>query len=391
MKKYLANFVFSAKSPPIPKGVLIMDDHGMVLDVLENSDGLEDVLEVEGFLCPGFVNSHCHLELSHLRGMLGEKKGLVDFISPIIEMRKASAEVIQSSMRVAEQEMRANGIVAVGDICNTEDSFGLKSESEMHYHNYIEVLALDPAKAKSVFRDGIKLLDQSTEMGMPSSLVPHAPYTASADLLAMLGEKGRSTGGPLCIHNQESPHENKLFMDGTGPLRDLYTGLGNDLSFFAPTQTNSLEAVLKSVGGNVPLLLVHNTYTTTDDLSKVAEYNSQVSYCLCPNANLYIENRLPDIKLLGAADQLMVLGTDSLASNWTLSILDEMKTISASDPSIELATLISWATNNGAKFLGVDSELGSFEKGKRPGINLIYNVDLENIAIGQRSKVRVLS
>ena len=180
-------------------------------------------------------------------------------------------------------------------------------------------------------------------------------------------------------------------MDGTGPLRDLYTGLGNDLSFFAPTQTNSLEAVLKSVGGNVPLLLVHNTYTTTDDLSKVAEYNSQVSYCLCPNANLYIEKRLPDIKLLGASDQLMVLGTDSLASNWTLSILDEMKTISASDPSIELATLISWATNNGAKFLGVDSELGSFEKGKRPGINLIYNVDLENIAIGQRSKVRVLS
>ena len=141
----------------------------------------------------------------------------------------------------------------------------------------------------------------------------------------------------------------------------------------------------------MPLLLVHNTYTTTDDLSKVAEYNSQVSYCLCPNANLYIENRLPDIKLLGAADQLMVLGTDSLASNWTLSILDEMKTISASDPSIELATLISWATNNGAKFLGVDSELGSFEKGKRPGINLIYNVDLENIAISQRSKVRVLS
>ena len=70
MKKYLANFVFSAKSPPIPKGVLITDDHGMVLDVLENSDGLEDVLEVEGFLCPGFVNSHCHLELSHLRGML---------------------------------------------------------------------------------------------------------------------------------------------------------------------------------------------------------------------------------------------------------------------------------------------------------------------------------
>lgn len=386
MKKYLATFVFSAKSAPIPNGVLITDEHGTVLDLLENSDGLEDVLELEGFLCPGFVNSHCHLELSHLKGSMKEKSGLMDFISPIIEKRKAGTEEIHSAMLDADAEMRANGVVAVGDICNTEDSLGLKAESEMYYHNYIEVLALDPARAQSAFDKGLDLRDKSRKIGLSSTVVPHAPYTASSELLTMLSGEG----GPLTIHNQESLHENTLFMDGTGPLKDFYAGLGNDLSFFNPTQTNSMEAVLRSVRGKAPLLLVHNTYTRTEDISKVATYNGEVSYCLCPNANLYIEDRLPDIELLASTGSSIVIGTDSLASNWTLSILDELKTISESYPDMELSTLISWATYNGAKFLNIEGQFGSFEIGKKPGVNLIYDVDLDKMALRKESKVRVL-
>ena len=362
-----------------------------MLDVLENGEGLEDLIVVEGFLCPGFINSHCHLELSHLKGKMLERGGLVDFIRPIIEMRKARPDVVQHAMQEAEEEMKTNGIVAVGDICNTGESFGLKADSELHYHNYIELIGLDPAMAHSVFADGVTLQDRSTEMGLGSSLVPHAPYTASAELLRLLGGHGRSTDATLCIHNQESVHENTLYMDGTGPLREFYAGFGDDLNFFTPTQTNSMEAVLRSLGADVSVLLVHNTYTTNADLSRVSDYNSQVSYCLCPNANLYIENRLPDIELLAETGNLMVLGTDSLASNWTLSILDEMKTIAASYPGIQLSTLISWATYNGAKLLGLDSELGSFEKGKRPGINLIYDVDMDSMALLPHSKIRVLA
>ena len=391
MKKYLANVVFLAKTAPILNGVLITDDGGTVLDVLENSEGLEDLIVVEGFLCPGFINSHCHLELSHLKGMMLERGGLVDFIRPIMEMRKAMPDVIQHAMQEAEAEMKTNGIVAVGDICNTGESFALKSESEIHYHNYIELIGLDPAISRSVFADGVTLQDRSTEMGITSSLVPHAPYTASAELMGLLGGHARDTDVSLCIHNQESAHENTLYMDGTGPIRELYADFGVDLNFFSPTQTNSMEAVLKSLGGGVSVLLVHNTYTTNADLSRAADSNSHVSYCLCPNANLYIENRLPDVDMLAETGSLVVLGTDSLASNWALSILDEMKTISASYPGIQLSTLISWATYDGAKVLGIDDELGSFEKGKRPGINLIYDVDLDNMSILPDSKIRVLA
>ncbi|MBL4735034.1 MAG: amidohydrolase family protein [Flavobacteriales bacterium] len=390
MKKFSSNFIFSGNSAPIANGVLVTDDHGRVLDLLENDDGLEDVLHIDGFLCPGFVNSHCHLELSHLKGALPEKRGLVNFISPIIELRKAEGEVIDQSMREAEREMRDNGIVAVGDICNTSDSFVVKSGSAMNFHNYIEVLALDPQKAASVFSAGLDLFEESVGMGMQCSMVPHAAYTASLDLLRLLGDHGRRQGGPLCIHNQESVHENTLYNVGAGPIKEFYSDLGNELDFFETTGTNSMEAVVQALGGEVPLLLVHNTYTEAVDIVNSVRYNSAISFCLCPNANMYIEQKLPDINLLSTGGHLIVLGTDSLASNRSLSILDEMKTIALSDSGITLSTLITWATYNGAKFLGFDDKLGTFDKGKQPGINLIYDVDLENLNITSDSKVRVI-
>jgi len=390
VRKFSADFIFPINSPPIANGILITDDHGVVLDVLENNEGLEDVLRVPGFLCPGFINAHCHLELSHLKGLLPEKQGLVNFITPIINLRKAEKEIIEHAMREAQRTMKDNGIVAVGDICNTDDSFCLKAESAMQYHNFIEVISIDPDKAEAVFSEGVKLQDRSKMQGMTSSVVPHAPYTVSSKLLQLLSEHARRTGEPLCIHNQESEHENVLFSDGTGPIKDFYAKLGNDLKFFRATGTNSLEAVLRALGEGVSLLLVHNTYTNQADLLKAEEYNAKLSFCLCPNANLYIEQMLPDIQLLAKNDRMITLGTDSLASNWSLSILDELKTLVKSDTRFDLSTLLTWATDNGAKFLGFEDKLGTFERGKQPGVNLIYDVDLDNVMIDQASKVRVL-
>ena len=360
------------------------------MDVLENDEGLEDVLHVSGFLCPGFVNSHCHLELSHLKGLLPARQGLVNFLSPIIELRKAGAEIMLNAMREAEGVMKDNGIVAVGDICNAEDSFALKSEGTMRYHNYIEVIAIDPDKADEVFADGVKLHNQSIERGITSSVVPHAPYTVSSKLLQLLAEHAMNTGEPLCIHNQESMHENAFYNEGTGPIKDFYSKLGNNLQFFKATGTNSLEAILGALREAVSLLLVHNTYTNAADILNAAKYNTKLSFCLCPNANLYIEQKLPDVQLLMQKDHLITLGTDSLASNWSLSILDELKTLFKSDMSLDLSTLLTWATYNGAKFLGFQDTLGTFERGKQPGVNLIYDVDIDNVKIGQESKLRVL-
>ncbi len=113
-------------------------------------------------------------------------------------------------------------------------------------------------------------------------------------------------------------------------------------------------------------------------------------WCLCPNSNLYIENKLPNINLFSLYSERVTIGTDSLASNTTLSILEEMKTIMRNYEDIDFTELIKWGTLNGAKALKMDDKLGSIEVGKTPGLNLISNFDFNKMQISENSEIKVL-
>jgi cytosine/adenosine deaminase-related metal-dependent hydrolase len=144
-----------------------------------------------------------------------------------------------------------------------------------------------------------------------------------------------------------------------------------DISLFVASGKTSLQTVLPKFLSTQQLLLVHNVFTSREDITftKTGSY-PDLYWCLCPNANLYITGQLPDINMLIEEGCSIVLGTDSLASNHQLSILAEMKSIRQHYPSIDLSTIFSWATLNGAKALKMDKDLGSFEKGRRPGVVL---------------------
>ena len=117
---------------------------------------------------------------------------------------------------------------------------------------------------------------------------------------------------------------------------------------------------------------MHNTQTRAEDIRAAQAWGAErVFWASCPNANLYIENRLPDYRAFFETDARLTLGTDSLSSNWQLSILEEMKTIARYQSCIGWETLLRWATLNGAEALGMSERLGSIEAGKRPGINLL--------------------
>ena len=100
---------------------------------------------------------------------------------------------------------------------------------------------------------------------------------------------------------------------------------------------------------------------------------------VCPNANQYIEQTMPPIELLRSQHANSIIGTDSYASNWSLNIVDELKTIQQHHPSIPLAEMLQWATINGANALQMSDTLGSFEKGKKPGVVLIEGVDASGL------------
>ena len=119
------------------------------------------------------------------------------------------------------------------------------------------------------------------------------------------------------------------------------------------------------------IILVHNTFTSKKDVKWTKENNYDTYWCTCPKANLYIENSLPDYSIFDT-DTLCV-GTDSLASNNSLSILEELKVLKENS-DFDLNTLLKIACKNGAEALGFEN-LGTFEKGKIPGLNLINNLD----------------
>ena len=164
-----------------------------------------------------------------------------------------------------------------------------------------------------------------------------------------------------------------------------------DTSFFKPSGKSSLQTYFQKLEKAAQVILVHNTFTKQADINFIKQSRDAetVWFCLCANANLYIENALPPLDLFCKNACNMVIGTDSLASNHSLSLLDEMKTIQQHFPTVGLEEMLRWATQNGAKALQMDDALGNLQPGKKPGLVLIEN--LENGRLGNGTSVRRLA
>lgn len=358
-----------------PKGaVLILRSDGTILDILDQATTLEDIIELKGLLTPGFVNCHCHLELSHLRGAIPRATGIVGFIQAIFQHRNAEATVVHKAIDAADAYMLNNGIVAVGDICNGDLTLKKKQTSPLLYHNFLEVAGFPPMVAEPRMNAILELSRRFADgvPGMPVSIVPHAPYSVSATLFQLIRQ--HNSGNSSCIHNQESEAENRFFKDGSGPFRNLFNGMGIDIDeFFSPPGTTSLQYVLPMLDGSGKWIFVHNTFTGHQDVRAIAEsFIAENSFfCLCPNANLYIESKLPDVPMLIENGANIVIGTDSLASNDRLDLVSEIGTLCDHFPNIKPEIWWRAATSTGARALGMDNELGSFEYGKKPGLTQI--------------------
>jgi cytosine/adenosine deaminase-related metal-dependent hydrolase len=363
--------------------VLITDEAGIIIDIVDEKNAGEDVEKLNGILCPGFINAHCHLELSHMKGHIPKHTGLVDFILKVVIERHFDEQEIFDAIENAEDEMLQNGIVAVGDICNNTHSIPQKTKARLQYHNFIEASGFIPALAKNRFEKSIAILEEyrTTNSQKRETITPHAPYSVSPGMFSMINDLPNNN--LLTIHNQETEAENEFFENGTGDLLRLYKQMGIDISFFKPTCKTSLQTWLPHFTKEQSIILVHNVCTSAEDLEFVklqtANCKLQTFYCLCPNANLYISNTLPDVNMLMKHTENIVLGTDSLASNDELSIWAEIKTLQQNFKEIDLAVLLKWATSNGAKALQMDSSLGSFEQGKQPGILLLDEKGFEKV------------
>ena len=235
-RKFKADYLFLGDGMADPDSVLITTDEGIVQAVVPESEAGNDVEVYSGVLSPGFVNCHCHLELSHMKGTIPEGTGRVDFLSTVIrgrevrggrrELRRSrgqwrgsavgAGDKILEGIAAGEQEMLDNGIMAVGDICNTADTVSQKALGQLYYHNFIETMGFVEQGAPARFAHSLAVFNAFTEAyQLPiesNSIVPHAPYSVSPALLRLIA--GFPGNHLLTIHNQESGAENEWLLSG---------------------------------------------------------------------------------------------------------------------------------------------------------------------------------
>ncbi|MFM7155345.1 MAG: amidohydrolase family protein [Bacteroidota bacterium] len=391
MRKITADIIYPVSSAPLKNSVIITESDGKILAIEPAEQHDPASLEhVRGAIVPGFINTHCHMELSHMKGKVDTGTGLIPFITSVVTKRNASPEVIADAVEKAEKEMLEGGIVALGDISNTTDTFAVKARGRMRYYTFVEMFDfLQDSGAEKAFTDWSAVFDQIIlAEGSSRTIVPHAPYSVSRALFRMINEANPVTGVTISIHNQETPPEQELFLSKKGGFLEFYSKFGITLDAFEPSGMPSIYYALANMSPARRTLFVHNTLTTRDDISAAHAWSPNTYWATCPNANLYIENRLPDYQAFMDTAARVTIGTDSLTSNWQLSILEEMKTISRFQRYVPFETILRWATLNGAEALGFEDQLGSIEPGKTPGLVLIEG--LEDGMLQPHSKVKRL-
>ncbi len=374
MRKITADWIMPVTAEPVKEGVVVLDEDGTITAIEAREAHAPAELETyEGTIVPGFINTHCHLELSHMKGRIDTGTGLLPFLQQVVQFRDIPQEEILEAIVRADEEMQAEGIVAVGDISNKADTVAQKEQSPIRYYTFVEMFDfLQDAGAEKAFNMYKEAYDGQSEAGYnKKAAAPHAPYTVSPSLFARINELNNGSDLTVSIHNQETRHENELFLRKQGGFVDFFEAFGFSIDQFQPTGQASIYYAMQNMNPEARTLFVHNTMTTAEDIQAAHSWSDKVYWATCANANLYIENQMPRYKPFIDNGARMTIGTDSLSSNWRLSVLEEMKTIARYQSYVPFDTLLRWATLNGAEALGYEAELGSIEPGKRPGLNLL--------------------
>ena len=375
MKRYAARYLYPLTSAhPLENAFVEVDDEGVVLRTGLCEEG-EKVLP--GALCPGMVNAHCHVELSYMKGLFRKGTGMAGFIDQINELRDTSSlEEKVSALREAMDGMYAQGVVAMADISNCDDSFAVKAAHPMYTRTFLEVFGADPNGWEAVM-EGVKALQQKAlSMGLDAAPTPHSCYTMSPALVTASSVEGLRSGF-LSFHSEESEEEEEMMKYGRGPMWD--NRIANGIPTPPVTGTSSLQYFLDRLAAGVSLpveghvLLVHECALSAEGVRAARAALKEPYFAVCPLSNLFIHNTLPPIGLMKESGIPICVGTDSLSSNDQLNLLAELRCLQEAF-DVPLGELLTWACLNGARFLGKERQLGTLEPGKKPGIMYINNL-----------------
>jgi cytosine/adenosine deaminase-related metal-dependent hydrolase len=356
----------------LERGIVVeVDDQGTITNTSRH-DNIDNIASVEffpGILIPGMINAHCHLELSYLRGAIAEATGFAGFAREIGRVRgNYTDEERLHAASVADSEMWHEGVEAVVDIANDALVMPIKERSKIEYHTLFEAFGLMTKSAD----DQYAMASQYVNAGV----TPHSTYSLQNGIFCDIAAKGTE---PLSIHFLESDDETALY-NNSGSLWDWYARMGWSCDFLhygSPT-----KRIVESVPPHRSTLLIHGCKATNEDVNVLANhFKRPVTWVLCPESNRYISGLTPPANMLREMGATIAIGTDSLASARHISMVQNMRLLD----NIPLVDLLTYATINGAKALGIADRKGSIEIGKQPGLAVISGVDFQNMQLTKDS------
>jgi cytosine/adenosine deaminase-related metal-dependent hydrolase len=379
---YAASLLYTGDGAPVRDGWIRVEE-GRIKAVGNAADLPKDVppaairREEGAVLMPGLVNLHCHLELTGLHGKLGAGQRFPEWVG---QLRAASSPFTTEDYRAAAREgvrrLVAGGCTTVLDVGNTGEALGVLADSPLRAFACVELLGLDPALAEARFRAAEERLAPHTERGAHAGkdaedardnddmgdvgdggkarrfhpgVAPHAAYSMSPALLRRTIDHQRARGLPVTIHAAESREEAELFATGTGPLADycrmIFPGAPR-LRGTTPVRWLESEGLLPD-----GLILVHGNTLDAEDMDILARRGATVVHC--PSSHAFFGHPRFPYEELRARGINVALGTDSLASGDSLSMLAQMRLFAEGHPDVPEDEIVALATINGARALGL--------------------------------------
>ena len=376
MQIFAASYILPISSPPLAGGAFAVDN-GLIVD----SGTLEELRKVHAApvrefpdcaIMPGLVNAHAHLELTHFpswklrKGIDYAPRTYVDWVIQVIKIRRAlSHDELVHSVREGIHKSLECGTTTVGDILTDSTLIPFYQNSPLSGRLYLEAIGQDPVQCEAVFRSLENTLASFNPGRLLPGISPHAPHTLSARFMRKVSDLARKHFLPTAIHLAESREEMSFLHDSTGRIAELLYPFAGWVDYLPPPRRTTSVAYLDSLGAlNPATSVVHCVHVTPADAEILKQRG--VTAVLCPRSNDRLAVGQAPVSLLKKMGIPLALGTDSLASNDSLSLWDEMRFLRSQFPgTLTPGEVLEMATLGAARALHLQHQVGSLEKGKK--------------------------
>lgn len=365
-----ARIVFPVSAPPMLDGVVVVE-HGRIKQVSAKAPPGVPITDLgDVALLPGMVNAHTHLEYSDRKRRIG-KRGIAmpEWVKQVVAERTTPKKKLNAVASGSTQSLKL-GTTTLGDIATydpAELSLPYLSPRSVRFQ---EVIGFSQARAPSAHAGLVKKLKKAKADGLPTldgvpmvGVSPHAPYTVSPPLLRQLVSTATEWNLPVAFHLAESREELDFLTTGAGGFQEILEERSMWDPWAVPRGSVPLD-YLRILTRATKALVIHGNYLERKELAFLARHRDAMSIVYCPRTHIYFDHDpypLEDALSLGVR---VCLGTDGLASNPDLSVLNEMRVAHARHPRVPLETILEMGTLASAHALGLGHVVGAIQPGR---------------------------